>query len=335
VTQSTVSRVINNSPAISADTRAEVLRAIDALGYRPVLAGRALARQCHEVVGLVGQTSTSGTYYGQLLMQGVTIALGSHGYGLAVGMLRFGDPAELIGELPFVRGQAVDGLIVDLIPGSGDVETVVGAAGLPAVYVNPVNARPCNAVMLDDEESAATITGYLLDRGHRAIGYVPSDRRNVHASDSLRKSGFVRAMLAAGVQPLPHWDEPFEERHHDIASLAPWVAGRLQGYRAHGCTAVVAYDYKMCAAVLRACHSMDLRVPEDLSIVVCDHAPPLAEMPVPVTGMFTDRVEIGRAAVGMLLQRVEAGGEDQPSEVVAAALVEGASVAPREQPADY
>ena len=61
VSYQTVSRVVNESPFVAEKTRAQVLKAIAELGYRPNLAARRLATQRSSVIGMVG---TSITYYG-------------------------------------------------------------------------------------------------------------------------------------------------------------------------------------------------------------------------------------------------------------------------------
>ena len=54
VSYQTVSRVVNESPFVAAKTRAQVLKAIAELGYRPNLAARRLATRRSSVIGMVG-----------------------------------------------------------------------------------------------------------------------------------------------------------------------------------------------------------------------------------------------------------------------------------------
>ena len=60
VSYQTVSRVLNDSPAIRPTTRDTVLRAIDELGYRPNPAARALVTSRSRIIGVL--SSQSGLY---------------------------------------------------------------------------------------------------------------------------------------------------------------------------------------------------------------------------------------------------------------------------------
>lgn len=53
VSHQTVSRVINNSPDVSASTRIKVLRVIEQLGYYPSNSARALATKKSRTLGLI------------------------------------------------------------------------------------------------------------------------------------------------------------------------------------------------------------------------------------------------------------------------------------------
>lgn len=53
VSVATVSRVLNQSSAVTSDTRDAVLQAVEALGYRPNANAQALATQVSDTIGVV------------------------------------------------------------------------------------------------------------------------------------------------------------------------------------------------------------------------------------------------------------------------------------------
>ena len=71
---------------------------------------------------------------------------------------------------------------------------------------------------------------------------------------------------------------------------------------------------------------LGVRVPDDLSIISCDYDAVLRYAVVPITSLHLDRVEMGDAAVNMLLERIENDWTDAPSIAVKAKLVELESV---------
>lgn len=53
VSVATVSRVLNHSNAVTAETRNRVLNVVDSLGYRPNANAQALASQVSDTIGVV------------------------------------------------------------------------------------------------------------------------------------------------------------------------------------------------------------------------------------------------------------------------------------------
>src|SRR5688572_8765703 len=82
VSRSTVSRVVNADPAVTAELRFRVQRAIDRLGYRPDAAARALASGRTDVVHLVvfgTPAAFGGSPYHARVVAGVLTALDGTG----------------------------------------------------------------------------------------------------------------------------------------------------------------------------------------------------------------------------------------------------------------
>jgi DNA-binding LacI/PurR family transcriptional regulator len=82
VSYQTVSRVLNESPAIRPATREQVLRVIDELGYRPNAAARALVTSRSKIIGVL---SSQGALYGPTTsFQAIEVAARTAGYRLSV-----------------------------------------------------------------------------------------------------------------------------------------------------------------------------------------------------------------------------------------------------------
>ncbi|MDY0020706.1 MAG: LacI family DNA-binding transcriptional regulator, partial [Anaerolineae bacterium] len=77
VSRSTVSRVINNDPHVSKDTREQVMALVKELNYQPNAVARSLAAGHTRILGLVipaGVTALFSDPYFPILIQGVTAA---------------------------------------------------------------------------------------------------------------------------------------------------------------------------------------------------------------------------------------------------------------------
>lgn len=317
----TVSRVVNRPEQVSEKLRTRVLQVIRATNYRPSSAARVLARQRHQTIGVVSEVELTRTYYSAGLLQGIANALTDSEHHLALAMVHEAAEAARLSEIPMLSTHSVDGLILDLHKLRGDVDGTLFQLGLPYVFVNPSGSRPLNAVRPDDVAAGRKATRYLLDRGHRKVLYLPLPAEDAHSSHADRMRGYVEALSRTGAGTHLAWREDHTRNRHEefVAAIRS------------GCTAVVAYDAKHAAEVAQVCYESGLRIPDDVSLVACDDDPVIACSVVPVTCMRLDRLEMGREAVRMILERCGNDGIDATTRIVMPQLQERRSVCKREE----
>src|SRR5690348_1366718 len=108
VSHQTVSRVINDSSHVRAETRARVLAAMRELGYRPNSVARALVTGRSNTLGVV---SFDTTLYGPAsTLFGIERAAHEAGYFIIVASLKALDRASLADAVERLRRQGVDGV---------------------------------------------------------------------------------------------------------------------------------------------------------------------------------------------------------------------------------
>ncbi len=323
VVQSTVSRVLNNAPNVDPELRARVLNAVTALNYRPLQAARALALERHETIGVVVDEELLGYYYGAALLSGASLAAADRGWRMQMCAVRTPATLQDCEALPVFRTRSMDGVLLDVTPASTLLEDLLARAGIAYVSVNPSGDHTHNAIMLDDIGVAQQAAEYLIARGHRRIAYVPFHQQE-HSSHLKRMQGYVRALTAAGLQPLPLWDQPLpppDETPQELhRRLAYWQT-------ACGCTALLTYNGTLAPRVFCACCELNWRIPEAVSLMSCDTSPALGLLPKIVTHMALERIDMGRRAVALLAQRLIAQA-DVPSITLQGELREGATVMP-------
>jgi len=323
VAPSTVSRVINSSHRVSAETRDRVMHAIKTTGYRPLQAASSLPRRTHGTIGLISEVEEEDdNSYSTDLIRGVSFALTRLGLRLAMDMVHVRSDAHAIEALPLLRSVSIDGMILDVCNVRGNVGEVADELRIPVIFVNAPEPRTFNTVMPDDAFVARSAADYLIQRGHRKIGYLPGAEWNQHSSQALRMNGYTQALLKSELQPLPQWDVTMPENGYRVADYIE----RAKAYRAQGCTAIVTYNAPTAAYLLRACMTLGISVPGDISIISCDYDPLVAYAVVPITCYRLNRVEMGRLAVEMLQQRIENGSQNVPSVFLTGELKEMESV---------
>ncbi|MBI3961148.1 MAG: LacI family DNA-binding transcriptional regulator [Deinococcus sp.] len=308
VSKGTVSRVLNNHPSVSPQTRTRVQEAIAQLGFQPSSAARGLARGQRHTIGVaVPNVTVAGlpSPYKTALLEAISNAAADAGYTVQVSAAR----AEEAGEksnLEWVLDRQVDGVILLDLKEHDQRLAVLRHRQVPfvAVGTSPVGSW----VEVENEEGARLAILHLLDLGHQRIGHIAgpkgldvTGRRLVGYRRALeeRALGFEKALVQGA---------EFTE---------------LGGYRTgtalleQGVTAIFAASDQMALGAIEAARDAGLSVPGDLSVVGFDDVLParLANL----TTVHQPIASVGRAATELLIALLHGGKEQHlifPTELV-------------------
>lgn len=328
VAPATISRVLNNHKSVSPETRQRVFDVIKSTGYRYSHSASALAKQRNDTICMIYEFEAEHNYMGAMVTQGVSMELTKADYRLAMVGLPSDVTVAEIEQLPVARSLSYDGIIINHHHVQGNITPLLRDLGLPYVMVNPQELTQENAILLDDVKAGKEATQYLLERGHRRIGYIekfPIMRQvtTAHHSQGDRFQGYVHAMGEAGL-PIPQkfdlsLDKPSFEEEKYVRHFKQWTEHEK-------ITAVVVYSARPACRVLNACTKLGYRVPEDMSIISCDFDPATQFVLAPVTCCRFDREKIGKTASGLILDLVENQEDTFKSIYAESDFIEGKSV---------
>ena len=188
----------------------------------------------------------------------------------------------------------------------------------------------------DHEKGAFMATRYLLDHGHSRVFMLTPPP--LVSSVAARIQGYRRALRSAGRTPSDQHMIWLDLRTQEEAFLGKrkWHGGYeaiLPVLRSHQPPiAVFAVDPYTTWGVYEACRELNLRIPEDVSIIGFDESEISIAMRPAVTMIRQRTGEIGRAAVELLEKLCKhpvrpSGCRTYTHVVVDVDLVEGESVA--------
>jgi LacI family transcriptional regulator, galactose operon repressor len=291
VSAMTVSRVINLGKNVRETTRAAVLEAIEGLNYSPNAAARSLAAGEATHIGLL-YANPSAAYLAQFLIGGLHAAR-SASVHLVIESCESEDPDEQAEVIRRFATSEVEGVILPP-PLSESAPILVELEGLriPVVTVAG-SARDVGLnVRIDDEAAAVEMTRYLIELGHRKIGFIKG-HPNIVASHE-RYSGFCNALAEAGLDPAK---APVEQGYFTYRSGL--TAGERLLSMPDPPTAIFASNDDMAAATVSVAHRRGFNVPNDLSIVGFDDTalatsvwPELTTVKQPIAAMAEAAVEL-------------------------------------------
>lgn len=288
VSVSTVSRALTRPAEVAPATRDKVLSTARGMGYQPNSAARSLTLGRTGNIGLV-VPDIENPYFASLT-KGVQSRARTAGYAVY-----FADSDEDAGaEAELVRSlaQQVDGLVL-CSPRAPEAVILELAEVCPLVLVN----RACGdipRVAADNQDGVRQAMVHLRALGHRRIAYVGGPR--VSWSNDQR----LAALAAVGVE---HPDTTFI----DLGSFRPDVSGGVAAADlviASGATAVLAYNDLVAFGLLERLRRRGVDVPQEISVVGIDNIPMAALTYPGLTSVGTPLVNLGRAAVDILVQLV-------------------------------
>lgn len=259
----TVSRVINDSPGVKPATRQRVLAAIDALHYSPNLIARSMTSRRTGSIGVIVPFFTRPFFIE--VLRAVEVTITEAGRELVLYNVQSNDQCEsYFRKLP--KQRKVDGLLVISIFPDDAAAAGFKLAGMPIVLVDAYHPL-LTSLVVDNVEGAYQAVKCLIEYGHRRIGFIngiiEGDFRFNRANDRL--IGLHRALGEAGLifEPelvlVSEWD-----RHGGRQAALQLLT------RADRPTAIFAASDMQAVGVLEAARSLNITVPDDLSLIGYD-----------------------------------------------------------------
>jgi LacI family transcriptional regulator len=294
VSSKTVSRVLNEEPTVREVTRNRILKAIEALDYRPNLNARGLAGDRSFLIGLF--CDKPGDYLSEF-QAGAVQRCRESAFHLMVEPWDGASPEVGRQVNTLLRQLRLEGVI--LLPPLSDhplILSKLAEAAIPTVRIAP-KREPSDSpsVGIDDRTAARRMTAHLLDLGHRAVGFIRGAPE--HGATEQRYLGFTDEMRARGVPVKSQWIQTGNFIYIDGLACAEQM---LRG--ASRPTAVFASNDDMAAAVISVARQRGLELPRQLSVVGFDDAP-VATMVWPQLTTIRQPVrEMARVATELIIR---------------------------------
>lgn len=187
VSTATVSRVLNNSPNVSADTKAKVQKVIRELNFSPQVTARKLALGKPQMLGVIVPSFTT-PYYNEVL-KGIKDEIKR--VDLDIMMYNTGSKNPEKGMVSFFDRGMADAFLIISIDIQEDVHKRLAATNVPVVLVNSVHPS-YHSFGMNDYRGGYLAGQHLIEQGFQSIGMIDSALQ-LKASKE-RKKGFLKAL---------------------------------------------------------------------------------------------------------------------------------------------
>lgn len=314
VSAKTVSRVFNDDPHVTDETRARVTEAMASLNYVPNMMARTFRSGRASVVG-IAVPDIGDPFFAAIIR---TVDRESRARGMSTAVTSLGDDPDL--EKPTVEALLrlqVNGLII--APISAD-QGYLGPwlQNMPAVFIDRSPTQiVADSFVEDDFGGAYLATKHLFELGHRRIGFV-GDAAPIVTTDE-RLSGYLAAVAELGLG-----DHPELIRRASTADAAEAVRGLLD--QSDAPTAIFSSNARTSLEVFPALQRLDRT---DVALVSFGDFPMAAALQPSVTVIDQDPDRLARLATERLFTRIETPSKRlKRATVIPVELVERASSVP-------
>lgn len=265
VSIATVSRVMNNTKAVSDELRDRVNAVIEKNQFKPNSLARGLATNKTQSIGIIIPDISNPVF--ATLVKGANEICHKKGYTLMV--------SESLGErdreeelLLGLEEKYIDGVLLAGIYVDSQLVEIAESMEYPVVLIGQEDVDNCNklsVVIHDNEEATYEATKLLIQAGHREIAYIGGPEHD-YSSGVKRFQGYKRALeeedIKANDYMVYYGDFTLSSGYKGMEKILEDNKDVL--------TAVIIGNDMMAIGAIRLIRGKGLQVPEDISIIGMD-----------------------------------------------------------------
>jgi LacI family transcriptional regulator len=317
VSPSTVSKALNHQTDISEATRERILAIAKELNYSPNAFGKGLKSRTTENLGVIFcrelQPLSGNPFYSRVL-EGIEAEVALNNYNLILYFV----PTNQQDLLPkMVREGQVDGLILVGVFNTEFIQ-ILHQSAIPIVQIDPkIRLMNSHQVLINNEDGASQATQYLINVGHKRIGFISGDLNRL--SFNQRYEGFIKTLKFNRIVPDADLvkTEGLEKGYDQVKELLMLPNPPTAIFAANDINAIYGYQ---------AVRELGYEIPEDISIIGFDDIDLAKFSTPPLTTVRVYKEELGSLAVRALFKSINGELEQPQTVIVPVKLIERESV---------
>ena len=303
VSKGTVSAVINGKNSVKPATRDLILSIMKDLNFRPKGVARNLKNNnLDKSIGIIIKDLNYPFY--------TSIAAGAKEYANSKGYSVFITSSENDHECEkkfshlFSSKDIKGTIIAPIVEGTAEIEHLfkLKMINYPFVLLEDVKGIQANVVAIDNLKAIKKAVKYLIDSCHTKIVHFAGPPNSSHTQERIEgfRHAFSERTLVFNKDMIVSIGSNYDE------SFAKTIEYFKNRKREDYPTAIVCFNDMQALAVMRALKELNIRVPDDISIIGNDDIYYAQIYPVPLTTIRAPQHEIGRKAAEILIRNIEA-----------------------------
>lgn len=307
VSPSTVSRALKDHPDISPETKRQVRELVEKLKYKPNAVALSLRNRKTNIIGVIVPEMVH--HFFSSVISGIEETAMAAGYNVMIFQSNESYEREVLNIQTLISSR-VDGALVSISKESkkfGHFREFMDSDTPLVFFDRATDEIETDKVIVDDFQGAFEATEHLIKTGCRRIAHLAAPQ---HLQIGYRRQrGYISALEKNGIEvddrlimKCDTHDEALEKTHLIMSLPDPPDA-------------IFAVNDMTATGVLKVLKRMNLRVPEDVSVVGFTDGLVSTVTDPPLTTVSQHGFDMGKIAAGILLKRIN-GGVDLKEPVV-------------------
>ena len=306
IAQSTVSRALNDHPAIKKETKAAVRALAEKLDYQPNMLALSLLRKKSNVIAVIVPEITS--HFFSAIITGIQDMIADSEYNIMICLTNESHEEETVIVKRLLKMQ-VDGVLVSPASSTREFDhfRCLQKNDIPVVVFD----RDCpgleaDKVLVDDYAGAFQAVEYLINSGCRKIAHLGGPLNL--STTKHRLQGYLDALRQANIPVEERYIAHVEGFSHEDG-MEPAMA-LLQGPDRPD--ALFAMNDNIAISAMHVAQSLGLNVPDDISIVGFDDEPHSSFFRPALSTVWQPVYSLGMLSARILLKRLKEGEVQKP-----------------------
>jgi len=294
VSIATVSRVINNDPRVSKETRAHILKIAEKLEYRPNILARNFAQKKSNLIGLI-LPEISDEYFTEVIKGVDEIAFSQNLYTVVASSHKYKSLKDEV--VTFIRSGLLSGLILLVSYLDDELSSILSKSHLPVVIINSNSTnKKFDRIKIDDYYGSYSMTTHLIKKkNYNFLSHITGPLDNDDAV--LRRNGFIDACKKYGAKYLIEKGDFSQKGGFEACMKFMNLKSRPQAiFAANDMMAIGCYDY---------IKQNKLKIPDDIGVVGFDDIFVSRYLNPPLTTVQVNIEEVGKRAAELLLKKMQ------------------------------
>jgi Transcriptional regulators len=300
VSKTTVSRVINNQPGVSLETRTKVQAAIKKLNYVPNQAARSLVSRKSGVIGVIYNEFNATVY----LKLANYLEKYAAQYNYNIVFCSSNDDFDSKSRyVQYFTGGAADGLIL-FGSDTKDRELIrkILNAGFPLVLIeNYFKDIKVNDVIINNFSGAVNAVNYLIGLGHRKIAHITGNIDHKVALE--RMNGYINALKESRIAYNKEYVVVTDSGEQSGSKAVEQLLNLAEPP-----TAIFTFNDIQGYEVIQRASELGVRIPQELSVVGFDNIYDIIRFipsNIRLTSMKQPVEKVAEAAIRLLITNID------------------------------